>query len=260
MGRVTIEGVSYPDLTEFKVKTGSADVYSFRFQEPFGWAIFTVNNTTGEFHIQSDWGSWQYRWPVGDNLGADSAAHEKQLAHFLGTSNDAHYVTDKLSYNEPRTFRNEFSEEKTRGEMRRLVLAARLRADDVSPEVSEWMEEQVKEATGRELDDYGPPLDKTQARRFWKEIENWLGDHDMKSEAAQLTAIDDLRYRCEDLYDFLTGKNKNTRMIEREIWELFEHEASWGYTFLCQVLLPFFFAYLRDSVLKEPDAEEKKTA
>lgn len=260
MGRIEIKGVSYPDLTDFTVTAGTADVYSFRFQEPFGWAIFTVNNATGEFHIQSDWGCWQYRWPVGDNLGKTSAAHAKPLAHFLGTSNDPSYVTGKLGYGEPRSFRNEFSEDRTKDAMRRMILAGRLAADDVDPEVSEWMEERVETATGQRLESWDESLSKERARQLWKDLDRWMDDHDMKSEAAQVMAIDDMRYSHEDLYDFLTGKNKRTRVIDREIWELFEHEASWGYRFLREVLLPFFFTYLRDNVLEEPDAEATQKA
>lgn len=259
MGRKTSHGVSYPDLSEFKVTTYTADVYSFRFEEPFGWAIFTVNNASGEFHIQSDWGSWQHRWPVGENLGRDSAAHAKPLAHFLGTCSGAGYVVDKLGYGEPRTFRDTFSETQTKDSMRRMILGARLNSPDVPSETSELMEELVKKRTGRELDSwYGDSLTHEDARYLWKNLDRWLSDHDMKTEASQIMAVDDLRYRCPELYDFLTGKDESRNMIDREVWELFEYRPSWSYSFLYEVLLPFFFTHLRDNVLKDPDAEEKK--
>ena len=38
--------------------------YSFRFKRE-GWAIFTLNDETCEFSIQSDWGVYGYRWHQG---------------------------------------------------------------------------------------------------------------------------------------------------------------------------------------------------
>lgn len=261
MGRKSIKGVSYPDLSEFTVTVGTADVYSFRFKEPFGWAIFTVNNATGEFHIQSDWGNWQYRWAVGKNLGERSAAHEKPLSHFLATGSGSGYVVDKLSYNEPRSFQQEFSEKRTKDAMRRMILSARLKHHDVPASVSEWMGARIKANTKQELEYwYGDALTYEEARQLWKDLDRWLDEDDLRTEAAQLMAIDNMRYSYPELYDFLTEKDESRNSIEREIWELFEYEPSWPFVFLREVLLPFFFKYLREKVIGDPDAEaEKKT-
>lgn len=44
-------------------KAYTAEVYAFNFNTHGGWANFTLCEETGEFHIQSDWGDWQYSWP-----------------------------------------------------------------------------------------------------------------------------------------------------------------------------------------------------
>jgi hypothetical protein len=62
--------------------------YSFRFKE-MGWAIFTLNDTTGEFSIQSDWGNYSYRWHV-------NALGEGYTLHSFLTKCDADYIANKF--------------------------------------------------------------------------------------------------------------------------------------------------------------------
>lgn len=65
---------------------------SYRFVfEAEGWAIFTLNDATGELLITSDWGNYGYRW---DALG------NRTLHQFLAEKGqdqwDCHYIIGKL--------------------------------------------------------------------------------------------------------------------------------------------------------------------
>lgn len=48
-----------------KIHSYQADIYSFRWPDYSSWAIFTVCDATGEFGIQSDWGTFSHRWNTG---------------------------------------------------------------------------------------------------------------------------------------------------------------------------------------------------
>jgi hypothetical protein len=98
---------------------------SFCFQFKAGWAHFTVDDKTGEFSVQSDWGDYAYRWHVG-------AIGESSMYEFLANV-DAHYIVDKLGYGEPREFRKEYQEDATRKALQREVCSQR-RRDCISKE------------------------------------------------------------------------------------------------------------------------------
>lgn len=225
MGRDIIDGRHMPDLSEWKVTVGTSDVYSFRFSDPFGWAIFTVNDSTGEFQIQSDWGQWQFRWNT-DYLGESHVKSGRPLTHFLADGNDPWYVTMKLGYNKPRSFAEEFSDDNTKQEFRRQIAEAR------------------KETI----------LSKDEARLIWNEADEWFNTYDLDSDAGRVMAVEEMRTCHSALYDFLTGREGH--MLNQDVWESFQYGPSWEYTFLVHRLLPFFFAYLRDEILKL----EKKSA
>lgn len=89
----------------------TARVIHVRFR-PSGWATFTICESTGELSVQSDWGSWSYRWHVGARAGLGLA---EALARF-----DRDYVARKL---EPDP--EEICLEATRQNLRREVLEAR---------------------------------------------------------------------------------------------------------------------------------------
>ena len=85
-----------------------------------GWALCTVNDSTGELSICSDWGSWSYRWHVA-HLGT-SGDRPLTLTEFIaGRSSGAHeYLADKLT-SEDRAKREAFSPEKTVASLREYI-------------------------------------------------------------------------------------------------------------------------------------------
>ncbi len=106
---------TYPDLTISNVSISAARSYHLRF-EPFGWAIFTVNDTTSELSVQADWGiSLAHRWP-GGGLGG------KTISEALAAWGDASYVCDKLHYGQKRT---EFDPERTVASIKRVIISSR---------------------------------------------------------------------------------------------------------------------------------------
>lgn len=95
--------------------------YRFLVNKPLGgWAICTVNDSTGELSIQSDWDTWGYRWNV-DHLG------QPTLTHFIGTKysdpsypDRRHYLADKLTSHDYK-MRQRFSPKLTTKELCRLA-------------------------------------------------------------------------------------------------------------------------------------------
>lgn len=105
----------------------SAVALSYEFK-PNGWAIFTFNDNTGEFTIQSDWGDFSHRWSPSD-LGKPT------LGHFLA-SVDVHYIADKL--NIPR---REFDAAGTRKRLRKLIREMRQELNISNSLAREMLEE-----------------------------------------------------------------------------------------------------------------------
>ncbi len=95
----------------------TATTYTFR-GERGGWALCTVNDQTGELSIQSDWGSWSYRWHASPaSLGAPS------FTHFLGDRSDVDYLARKL---QGRNGGERFSPERTAKALCHLLAERRL--------------------------------------------------------------------------------------------------------------------------------------
>lgn len=81
---ILLPTVSFSSMAEAKA-------YRFRMTSS-GWAICTINDTTGEFHVFSDWGAWSYHWNT-QHLGSPT------LTDFLANRDVGHcdYLASKLS-------------------------------------------------------------------------------------------------------------------------------------------------------------------
>lgn len=150
------------------ISTGKATTYSFRAAPgEFGWACCTVNDTTGEFNITSDWGNFSYRWdPRPSNLGAPT------LTAFIGTRGDVDYIARKLQ-NEGRDGQV-FS-----GEATAKALRAQLRKRRLEDGRRQWenrldYDEQGRPLLGNRYVDAptwnDPYLTKSKARTLWNDL------------------------------------------------------------------------------------------
>jgi hypothetical protein len=121
-GRDAVDGRIMPSLKVKRMGSGEAKYYHFVFEEPFGWAIFSINDVTGELAIQSDWGNYQHRWNT-SHLGESHTKHPLPLTHFLAINNDPYYVTDKLHYGT--NDREKYSPDLTERSVRQYLLEER---------------------------------------------------------------------------------------------------------------------------------------
>lgn len=193
----------------------SADTYQFRFKDPRClWANFTVNNSTGEFSIQSDAGSWSHRWNIG-SLWEQDKQNGKPLAHFLGVTAGAGYILDKLGYGQPRDLANIIDKEGTISGIRQKILENR-----------------------REQD-----ITKEQAKSGWDEAKEWMDQYNFAEGGTGEAAIDAIysgQYETlKDLFD-LWGCY---------IHDFLEYKKSHTHNFLMDELIPFFQNHLRVEVL-----------
>ncbi len=198
-------------LVATSTKVQTADSYRFTFDDfRCQWAIFTVNNSTGEFSIQSDAGSWSHRWNS-SGFTKEEQQSSKPLAQFLGKC-DAGYVLDKLGYARTRDLDMEFDAAATKKDLRDKILEIR-RGDEVT---------------------------KDAARAAWNQLDDWLTDFDFETEIGRNKA-------CEDFKDY---DPLSVVFYRYEIYELFRYKPSQTHDFLYHDLLPFFKEYLKNEVLK----------
>ena len=78
----------------------TAVAFHFRTNEHGGWAICTVNDSTCELNVQSDWGNWSYRWAGGKSgfgsVGEGENARARTLTEFISDRSCGNYLADKL--------------------------------------------------------------------------------------------------------------------------------------------------------------------
>jgi hypothetical protein len=144
------------------VSVSSAVTYRFepapedKENRDFGWALCTVNDTTGELSIQSDWGNWSHRWSANPNhLGAPT------LTHFISNRSSAHYLANKLSRESGPRSGEEFDVDATIARFRRDLAERRL-------EEGRDGENRRKGYAGSPFD--GKPLTCELAREIWDEL------------------------------------------------------------------------------------------
>jgi len=111
-----INGVHLPKLEVRSVKVTGPVAYSFTFNEFSGWAIFTVNDATGEFIITSDWGNYSHRWNT-------SALGVPTLTEFLRRSlqHDPWYVIGKFAMSNKADLDDDVDERATKREFKNAV-------------------------------------------------------------------------------------------------------------------------------------------
>jgi len=113
-------------LPELKLKgtahVGTAVTYSFVFDMYGGWANFTINDSTGEFNVNSDWGSWCYRWHT-NSLGENT-----RLTQFL-LQCDADYIVRKFAVDGTSDLKDTVDDEETLKAIRTHICEARRTRD-----------------------------------------------------------------------------------------------------------------------------------
>lgn len=123
-----------------------------------GWAILTINEDTGEVHIQSDYGNYQHRWNP-----AHTGEKGQQAMHRFFARASAHYLVDKFGYGQQPDLKSVFDEERTKCEVRKLIIAHRRGRGD-----------------GRDIDKY-------EARDLWDQLDSWCdADGDLHACPSEL--------------------------------------------------------------------------
>lgn len=138
--------------------------YSFRFVDFGNWAIFTINEMTGEFSIQSDWGNYHYRWNI-NHIGKN-----RKLSQFLLTC-DSDYVVRKFAYDNKHDLGQVTDTDATLARIRQRICEARRHGD---------------------IDDEKWHRAKDKARELWEQTDSWAAE-DFRLEACQ-----------SELYNFLS--------------------------------------------------------
>lgn len=202
---------------------GNADYWHYTFERG-GWAIFTINEVTGEFAIQSDWGNYSYRWSMGPgvpNKNDDGSIDTDALKKFLARAG-ADYVTTKLSYDMPRKAREEFDMAGFRSAIRELLCRTRRDEDYITYQkrgrYGEW--ERVTERFTKEW-----------ARAAWDELDEVCDRAEEYHHDGQTTAL-------------MENWPASLNWID-DVWDYFSFKPTARFVFLQETLLPFFQEQLR---------------
>ncbi|HZJ65911.1 MAG TPA: hypothetical protein VFD36_20530 [Kofleriaceae bacterium] len=127
-----------------RVRT-SARTYEFHVPEPLGgWAICTVNDTTGELLIMSDWGNWNHMWSSNPaHLGAPN------LTAFIADRNAVDYLASKLNVGNGPRYGEEFDADATTRVLCKVVCKWRLACGREAIELARDNEETLAESERR---------------------------------------------------------------------------------------------------------------
>ena len=206
---------------------GNAEYYHFTF-EPLGWAIFNINERTGEFSIQSDWGNYGHRWPMGygvPNKDKNEDIDPDALKKFICRC-DANYITTKFSYDLPRSSREQFDIDAFKESIRDLICRTRREQETLL----------VWEYNGRTFarEKKYKMFTKEWAREAWNELDDVCGHADSYGLDSQTTLI-------------MENWPSSLEWVE-ELWEHFVFKPSPRLLFVQETLLPFFQNWLRPRV------------
>lgn len=163
-----------------------ATTYHFRLadNEPFGWALCSVNDGTGELLITSDYGNWSHRWSADPkHLGHPT------LTHFLGERAGEDYLAAKLL---GRRSCYEWDRAATVREFRKRLAERRLDRGRRYASVPECLRDadylEPLRSDGRRM------LTRDAAREMWDLLGDLEGAHDEREFLDRFMADDDLTY------------------------------------------------------------------
>jgi hypothetical protein len=201
-----------PKLTLVATLTG-ARTYHFRSADRMGgWALCTVNDTTGELQIMSDWGNWAHLWNP-KHLGSPS------LTHFIADRQGCDYLANKLLGHDD------------------------ARVLDADATIKKWRKTLCKQRLreGRSGADHPPyylardqRLDAALAREIWHDLGSLFDDE--RHEAIFIEHA----YQIEGF----------SRWISECPWEDTEHRDSPAYRLLVDFLLPALVAACAETTQK----------
>lgn len=124
-----------------------------------GWAILTINEDTGEVHLQSDYGNYQHRWTPAHT---PEKAHATPMHAFFANASTG-YLVDKFGYGGQPDLKSVFDEERTKQEVRALIIESR---------------------RGR---GFSNAIGKHEARELWEQLGSWCdADGDLHACATEL--------------------------------------------------------------------------
>ncbi len=196
--------------------SSSATTYEFCATERLGWAICTVNDSTGELLITSDWGNWSYMWSPNPHQGLGCAT----LTHFLGVNrvngaprSDVDYFVMKLL---GKHGAQRFSPEKTTAHFRGILCQTRR---DFSRRFARGLDH------GR-VSRAGHFLTADVAREIWDDLGALASDVSGQDQAAATLYCE--RFMMFDDFGFICDAP----------WEDLQHETSPEYTILSETILP----------------------
>lgn len=220
-----------PEIPTFRnTKTSTAVTFHFRpIEDMFGWALCTVNNTTGELAVQSDWGNWAHRWNV-EHLGhVGSDGRRATLLEFIAERDEGHcdYLARKLASSAEIEQFEQFDADDTVDHLQHMLAETRLREgrEDLRcghPAV----------ASIRHKCDFlrRKPLTQAFAREIWEEVE-------------RLRDVDHVELFLERLYAI-----EGSTWIGENLWEETKHRPSISYLILLKGILPSLVAACKEHI------------